>query len=460
MKQEFGKTLNGLASGYGMKLVLVALLLLCFLPPLAMVHNIISDREMRSRSTREEVIASWGGRTDLSGPYLLVPMTCLQEEILENGKKHEYQITRTAVLFPESLRADINAETEIRSRGIYHVPVFLADVSLTGSFRPDRIEKEYPEYTLHWDEARLALNVQHLEGIRGFETARLSDREITFEPSANTPGPWGPRIAAPVDLTGFSSLSGSDSNTEQIIPYDLKLKLGGGGNISLIPIARQTTANIDSDWPAPGFFGTMLPETRQYSEEGFSATWNISHLSRNLPAVTTLTEIDQITIPVSGFGVNFYQPDDPYIKNDRSFKYAWLFLIVPFITFFLFEIIRRHRIHPVQYLLAGSADVVFYLLLLSISEHLGFSVAYLIATASITLLLGAYGTTVLHGVKEGALLGGMIALAYGYLHIVLQSEDYALLLGSVGLFFVLAAIMFLTRKINWYRQEAETQTVN
>lgn len=456
MKSEIGKTVSRIASGYGAKLLLIGLLLVCFIPPIVMVGEIIRERESRSTFAREEVIASWGGRSDISGPYLLVPMTSLRKEILENGKEREVQVRQVGVLFPESLQGDITLESEIRSRGIYEIPLFLARLHYSGTFDTRRLIRNYPHHTIHWEEAHIAMNFRNLEGIRNFDTALLDGKTVSFEPSYNeivtpadyqeTPslGRWGPRIAAKVDL----SLSARAA--ERALNYELAITLGGGGSISLVPVARQTEVTIRSDWPAPGFFGAMLPEERSISQEGFSASWEISHLSRNLPSATSLTEMEALIPSVASFGVNFYQSDDPYIKNTRSFKYAYLFLIVPFITFFLFEIIRKERIHPIQYLLAGSADVVFYLLLLSLSEQFSFSAAYLFAAGGITLLLGAYGMSVLKGIKGGALMGGMIGLAYGYLYFVLQSEDYALLLGSVGLFVVLALVMFLTRKVRWY----------
>jgi inner membrane protein involved in colicin E2 resistance len=241
------------------------------------------------------------------------------------------------------------------------------------------------------------------------------------------------------------------------VPVVAAEAMNGGAAMSVMPVGRQTDVAIRSDWPSPSFYGSSLPAERDYSEEGFSARWSVNYLSRSLPTVVVLRAGQSGGAYTDPLGVFLFRPDDPYKRNERGFKYAWLFLIVPFLTFFLFEVIRKRRIHVVQYLLAGSTDVVFYLLLLSLSEQMTFMAAYLVTAVAITVLLSAYGTTVLRGFREGLLLGTILGIGYGYLAVVLQSEDYALLLGSVGLFVVLATVMYLTRNITWYGTEEKRE---
>jgi len=447
MKQEMNTLVQRVRSGYGLKLVVIGLLLVAFIAPLAMVGQIINDRAFRSESARNEVIESWGGLAGLSGPYLLVPVSRTEWQRDENGDPIQRTVTRTVILFPETLHVEIDAATEIRSRGIFSVPVFAADTVVTGAFDRARVAERLPEWTVHWGEVEIGLNVQRLKGLQGITESVADGRPVAFEPSGDLGVQWGEAITAALPLTGPEGTPAAGATT---VDFRIALRMNGGGSISVMPVGRQTEVTIRSDWPSPSFFGSSLPAEREYSEEGFTARWNVSYLSRSLPALVILREGDPGNAYTDPFGVQLFQPDNPYARNERSFKYAWLFLIVPFLTFFLFEVIRKRRIHVVQYLLAGSADVVFYLLLLSISEQLVFMAAYLIAAGAITLLLTAYGTTVLRGMREGLLLGAMIGLGYGYLAIVLQSEDYALLLGSVGLFAVLASVMYLTRNIAWF----------
>jgi inner membrane protein len=453
MKQEIGTFVNRTRSGYGLKLVAIAVMLAGFIAPLAMVGQIINDRSFRSEAARNEIIESWGGRIGVSGPYLLVPLSRNETHRDGNGNPTQRRVTETVILFPETLSVDIDAATETRSRGIYSVPVAAADVEIQGNFDPARVAAEAPGWTVHWEETRIGLNVQQLKGLQGIDDVAVDGRRVAFEPAADRGVQWGEAIVAALPMAAPATATAPES---EAVPFRIVLRINGGGTIAVMPVGRRTDVSIRSDWPSPSFFGSSLPATREYSEDGFSASWSVSYLSRSLPAAVKVREAEPgqayhaYTDP---FGVAFFQPDDPYARNERSFKYAWLFLIVPFLTFFLFEVIRKRRIHVVQYLLAGSADVVFYLLLLSISEQMTFMTAYLLAAAAITLLLAAYGTTVLRGVREGMLLGSMIGLGYGYLAIVLQSEDYALLLGSGGLFVVLAAVMYLTRNITWYGAE-------
>jgi inner membrane protein len=453
MKQEIGTFVNRTRSGYGLKLVAIAVMLAGFVAPLAMVGQIINDRSFRSEAARNEIIESWGGRIGVSGPYLLVPLSRNETHRDASGNPTQRRVTETVILFPEILSVDIDAATETRSRGIYSVPVASADVELQGNFDYARVAVESPGWTVHWEETRIGLNVQQLKGLQGIDEVAVDGRRVAFEPAVGPGVEWGEAIVAALPMAAPAPATAPES---EAVPFRIVLRINGGGTIAVMPVGRRTDVSIRSDWPSPSFFGSSLPAAREYSDQGFSASWSVSYLSRSLPAAVKVREAEPgqayhaYTDP---FGVAFFQPDDPYARNERSFKYAWLFLIVPFLTFFLFEVIRKRRIHVVQYLLAGSTDVVFYLLLLSISEQMTFMTAYLLAAAAITLLLAAYGTTVLRGVREGMLLGSMIGLGYGYLAIVLQSEDYALLLGSGGLFVVLAAVMYLTRNITWYGAE-------
>jgi inner membrane protein len=439
MKTNFLKNLpNG---NYGVKLIVIAILLICFAVPIRLVSQIVRERERRSSAVREEVIGSWGGRTSITGPYLIIPLRWMEPVMLEDGKEVQRLRTETAVFFPETLTAGTEAATEIRTRGIFNVPVFTTLTGMEGRFDLSALEEHLEGYTVDVGEIRIGINLGDLRGIRGIDTARLNGRDMVFEPSGGASAFGGYRITAPASLDKLSG--GAD--------YRFSIRLGGGGSISLVPVARQTEVTIRSGWTAPSFFGSALPTEHLITEDGFSASWSISHLSRSIPSFALEPDLQDARLEAAGFGVRFFQSDDPYPRNERSVKYAWLFLIVPFLTFFLFEVVRKRAIHPVQYLLAGSADIVFYLLLLSLSEHTPFMTAYAAAAGGVTLLLGGYGSTVLGGKREGTLLAAILAIAYAYLLVVLKSEDYALLLGSAGLFICLALVMYLTRGISWYQ---------
>lgn len=437
MKKElFGKSAGG---RYGTKLIVIVILLICFAVPIRLVSQIVRERERRSIDAREEVIGSWGGRTAVTGPYLTVPVRRMEQVLLEDGREVQRIVEDTAILFPETLDSEIAAAAEVRRRGIYPVPVFTARIDLEGYFDLSAFEERLREYAVDWDGLRVGFSLDSPGGIRGIDSAIFGGSEPAFEPSGTNLPFRGSAISAPVPAP-----------PQEPVYYRFSLRVGGGGSIAMVPVARRTEVSMTSDWNAPGFFGAALPTGHAITDEGFTASWSISHLSRSLPSFALISSLDGYAAESSRFGVTFFQNDDPYPKNERSVKYAWLFLIVPFITFFLFETAGKRTIHPVQYLLAGSADIVFYLLLLSLSEHLSFTAAYAAAAGGVTLLLGAYGSTVLGGKRSGALLSLILLASYAYLLVVLRSEDYALLLGSLGLFGALALVMYLTRGISWY----------
>lgn len=436
---------------YGVKLLVIGLILIIFIPPIAMVRGLINERSARKYSAEEEVISSWGGRSKIAGPVLVLPY---QEEIItknDDGKTERSWIKRNFLVFPEVLDIQVDAPVEERSRGIYHIPVFTADIALKGMFVLENALKDLPANTkVDWDGARLGVNLGSLKGLSSVSPLSWKEREYGFEPGDLPLSVYPSHIVTPVDIKRADSPRGYN--------FSLDLVQKGGDSFEFIPLAKETSISIRSDWSAPSFYGDYLPVKREFGEEGFSAVWKISYLSRDIPSHLVEGVPNTEDLRRTAFGVRLFEPVSTYAKNERSVKYAYLFLLVPFIIFFLFEVIRKMKIHPVQYLLAGAADVVFYLLLLSTSEHLHFFAAYCIAAFSVTLLLTLYSVQVLGGWKPGLLMGSFLAAGYVYLYVVLQSEDYALLLGSVGLFMVLAAVMFVTRKVTWYKHPNQQET--
>ena len=226
------------------------------------------------------------------------------------------------------------------------------------------------------------------------------------------------------------------------------MKIQGGNKLRITPIARNTNIEINSNWTSPSFKGGWLPTERELTDKGFNAKWSIAGLSTIYPKIW-ITENTTLKIPEQII-IDFKTSVDNYKKTERSIKYAILFLIIPFITIFITEIFTQIKIHPIQYCLIGLADVIFYLLLLSISEHLSFSLTYWIASIAVSLLMLFYASTIFKKIKWGIIMSCTQFISYIFLFGTLQAEDYALLIGSLGLFFVLCALMILTRKIDWY----------
>lgn len=235
------------------------------------------------------------------------------------------------------------------------------------------------------------------------------------------------------------------------LTFQIQIPTQGSDSMGLIPLGKETKIQISSNWKNPSFEGSFLPKERSISENGFQATWESSYFSRNYPQVISSEEHSTLgTILSSGLGVRLIIPVDHYLKLERSIKYAILLIAASFALFFLLEIFGGKILHPFQYLMIGFVMVVFYILNLSLSEHLGFIISYTIASLAVSGLIFYYATSILQSKKRGFIAGGFYFGLYSFLYVILSSEDYALLIGSVVVFVFLALLMHLTRKINWY----------
>ncbi len=275
-------------------------------------------------------------------------------------------------------------------------------------------------------------------------------QETPFEGGVDDAGLFQSGLHAPV-----ASLRDVDPSTD--LPFQYTLELNGTRDLRFLPAAGETAVTMTSTWPHPSFSGAALPEERTVTAGGFSAEWRVQDFARPYPAQWTSAEMSRDQLASHGsesaFGVSLIQPIDIYEQADRAVKYAVLFLILTFLVFFLWELFSATLLHPMQYVFVGFSMCVFYLLLLSISEHTGFDIAYALASTVTTLLIAGYARAVLNGVRQAATVLASLASLYGFLYLLLRLEDYALLAGSVGIFIVLALVMFITRRMNWYEMK-------
>jgi inner membrane protein len=336
---------------------------------------------------------------------------------------------------------------EIRSRGIFNVVVYRASFRILGNFAPLGLKQmKLPIEDIIWDEVYLTLAISDMRGIKGGVDLTWNGLQRTFEPGIIDPEIFTSGIHAV--LPQFESLLDRKNR------FELQLDLNGSEELYLIPMGKLNKTTVTSSWPDPSFVGAYLPAEHEIGKEGFKASWEISYLSRSYPQswrsdganFPTLRD----SIIESGYGTNLFLSIDHYHKTLRSVKYAILFILLTFVAFFLFEIINKLRIHPFQYLLVGLAMSVFYLLLLSISEHLHFTYTYVLAAAVTIGIIGGYAARILQQKRRSAIFALLLVLLYVSLFILLQLEDYALLLGSIIVFLVLGFVMYITRNIDWY----------
>lgn len=411
----------------GVKLLLIGALSILLLIPTLMIMGLSSERENRSREVRHEISQKWGGAQVIGGPVLSIPYN---SGILEDGT-----YTKVNHFLPKNLWIEGDIKSEIRKRGIFETVLYTADLKLKGSIEPGF--KNMSENDVYWNEAKLSVGLSDIKGLKEIPEIKWNNQTIKLKSGEG-------------DSYVFNTNAGRTiiANKNETYTFEVNLKLNGSEAIRFTPMAEETTVNLSANWPNPKFDGAFLPESHEISEDGFSATWKILGINRDYPQIWQNTYYNT---HASEFGVELLQTVDIYQQTERSIKYAILFIVLSFLTYFMVEVLKKLKIHPIQYLLVGFAIVLFYLLLLTLSEHLNFGLAYTLASISIVGIISLYTGAILKQKTMGVLLGFILAALYVYLYTLLQLEDYALLIGSIGLFVILSTVMYLTRKIDWYK---------
>ncbi len=427
-----------------LKMGFLLALVLVLMVPLVLIEGLIAERMQRRDTVAEDISRTWGAPQTLKGPILILPYrkvakqrTTLKVDLVETEGR--------AYWLPESLSVRATIVPELRYRGIFEAVVYTAAVQVSGSFAaPDFRDLDLSPDDLLWSEAILAMGVSDLRGTKAEPTLTWGDSMIPIAPgTGNELLDNGIHAAVPMDPANLSPTA-----------FSLDLALNGSRSIAMTPTAKTTTFEVASSWPHPSFSGAYLPAKRTLRDDGFKASWTVSYLGRDYPqawtsAVDCVSKLDR-RIGDSRFGVSFISPVDFYLKSERSVKHGALLIVLIVATIFIFEIVAPIRIHLVQYALVGFALCLFYLLLLSLSETVGFLAAYSLAATMSTALITLYLAKALASRRRAMKIAGILAVVYGYLFIVLQLEALALISGALGLFVALAAVMYATRNTDWY----------
>ncbi len=423
-----------------LKGAIIFFLVLLLLIPANMVERLIQEREGRQIEAHEEVSGKWGGMQTLSGPVLVLPY---REMIRDTNGLIVNSHRRYAYFLPDQLNITGDIVPEKRYRGIFEVVLYSGTLRLEGAFESVEIEKSIPsDAQIQWDKAVLAIGLPDLRGLKDQVVLHWGDKTIVSEPGIPVPGINASGIHVPLDLTPASGQSIGAH------PFRLDMAVKGSSSLFFTPVGKVTKLKLASIWPDPSFTGAFLPDEKNIRSDGFSASWKVLNLNRNYPQQWTSDQ--EVRFQESAFGVSFLLPVDNYQKATRSVKYAVLFIGLTFLCMFFIEMRHSRQVHPFQYALIGLALVIFYTLLVSISEHTSFNSAYLIAAVMTIALTGLYARALFQSAQMGILVGGTLAVLYGFLFVTLQLQDYALLIGSLGLFCILAIVMFFSRRINWY----------
>ena len=384
-----------------------------------LVLGITNERQGRFSDAQREIASKWGERQVIAGPMILAGDPSLAIRVL-----------------PEAVHFAIILDPEVRSRGIFKSVVYTSKVTVSGEFSADEIARKAGGR----GTAVFSLPITDTRGIERQFQLSWNSATYAFEPGPGTSLGGSSGLHAPVSLNAIS----------EKIPFSFELQLKGSEGISFAPVGNETIVSVSSPWVLPKFVGAFLPSQREVSASGFNAEWRISSFGRSYPQTWTCETVTLQQLIDSAAGVDLYQGVDMYDMIFRSVKYAILFIIVTFAVFFLFDVLTKVRVHPIQYFLIGAALALFYILLLSLAEQIGFLIAYAAATAMITILVTLYSAFVLKSKRRAVPIAAMLVALYGYLYFILQLEDYALLFSSLLLFVLLAAIMYLTRNIDWF----------
>lgn len=413
---------------------ITGVLILLMLIPTVFIMNLVQEREQRQKDVVAEVSNKWAKAQTITGPYIIVPYN----EVYTDAANKKTVERSSVVLLPENLNVNGKIIAQQSHRSIYNVLLYKSNINASGNFTIKLPHDIAPENLL-LNQARLCVGLNDFKGIEG--KVAVNYNGTSYDLTAGLP-------SNEIDSNGLSALIPlTVDDFKKDIPFTLQLNIKGSQQLSFVPLAGNSQFTLQSSWPNPSFDGNTLPSDRTVSEKGFTARWNFN--KANLP-YTTASKGFKIEKAGSVFGVTMLQPADQYAKTMRSVKYAILFIGLTFSLFFIVELMQKKPVHPLQYVLVGLALVIFYSLLLAFSEYILFDYAYLIAAIATVTLITLYAKSHFATWKVASVFGAVLAALYGFIFVLISLEDTALLVGSIGLFTVLASVMYASRKINWY----------
>lgn len=442
-----------LLSSPAFKFVVLGVLTLALMIPLLLVFLVVGERESYSRQAITEVGRKWGRAQQVSGPYLVVPLERTAERVDRQGVKSSYIERKFAMLLPERLDVKSTVEADELMRGIYEVPVYTTNLDYQGRFKAADIDALRREnYDVKLDQAVMTLLIADVRGIKETTAVTVTGAEGEGLLAGDNPAPRQLTFKAGNGL-GNQRVSGIHIDVADGLPargFDFKFNLPVKGTnfLKFEPSGGETRVVMTSNWPHPSFVGNFLPNDRTVSADGFEARWHVPQLARGQGQLHIRPQVVQL-MAQNQFGVQFYQPVGFYDLVGRALKYAVAFIAAVFLLVFIMEVYVGRPVHWIQYVFVGFALLIFYLVLLGLAEHVGFEMAYGAAATATALLIGLYTSSALQSPAKGLFLGFIIGLIYALLYLLLRVEDYALLIGSLATFFMLAGLMYMTRNVDW-----------
>lgn len=431
----------------------------------SLVSDTVTSRQESWNQILQGITATWAGPQDIIGPILMVPVKISDKDV--DGKVYKQVSAAPPPLFPPDRNARLSdkgsdgkvrerssiawflpdqlsmegtLDTEVLRHGICKTSGYSGELKLSGAFPADLSATLAQRGAApQWDQAKIVMGISDLRGIKNEVFLDWDKSEIPMGPGTGDEGFK--------DGSLHAKLKGAPQGSA---PFALTIKLRGSRQLHFVPLGKTTTLQLKSPWPSPEFIGRFFPDSKEVAADGFRASWKILYINRNLPQFWVGEPRD---MGLSRFGVDFQIPVDYYRATSRAIQYAVMFIVLTFLVFFFVEFFLKQKLHPIQYLLAGAGIVLFYLLLLSLAEHLPFPAAYALAGAAIVAVITSYTQWIFHRRGASAAVGGILIILYSFFYTLLQMEDYSLLAGSLGLLTVLGLIMYLTRNFDWFHLE-------
>jgi inner membrane protein len=413
-----------------LRIILIAAIIIMLVIPLLMVQSLITDRQSYWQEAVNEISKSWAGEQSIAGPIITVS----KKEERVDSKGNKYFVIESDYFLPEKLKIDVDVVPEKRYKGIYEVMLYKSKVRMNGTLNLSKLKEKYADEKFY--ESYISFNISDLRGIQKDAELILDGKKYKL-----TPG-----LKDKIFRNGF--YTDFDLNTQNLPQnFEIEIELNGMENLDFVPLGKFTEVNMKSSWDNPSFAGAFLPTSRDITEEGFTAQWKVNYFNRSYPQEWESKTYDPFP---SAFGVKLLVPVDEYQKTMRTSKYGIMIIVLTFLSFFMIELFSKKVIHPIQYLLVGLALIIFYSILLAISEYILFQYSYLISSLLIIALIGFYIKSIYQSKQISTMITGMLMMFYGFMYVILQLQDYSLLIGTIALFIILAAVMYFTRKINWF----------
>lgn len=429
------------------KMIMVGLLSLALLIPLFFVQDLIQERSQRKKEMVNEVADLWGKDIVFYGPILKVPYTFVENYNITDVKTGAVTIQKkNTIKFAYFFPNELNNKSKVRKndnlkRGIFNHVVFTADMQFNGYFAaPNFTKLGIAEENIQWDKASIVLKTTNLKSIKSELKMQVNQEKLVFEPQNSDKSKYSILATTPFDYNALL--------VNNKLAFNFDITYNGSNSIDFVPVGKVTTVSIDSDWKSPSFDGSFAANdtSKVINDKGFHVDWKILDINR------TFTQQYDDVIPNLDdylFGVKLIETVDEYQQNERVSKYGFLVIGLTFLIFFLIQSISKINIHIFQYSMIGIALIMFYTLLISITEHSSFSLAYVIAGTSVVVMITLYSISILKNRKFPLFIGAALSVLYTFIFVIIQMEDYALLVGSIGLFLILGAVMYFSRKIDW-----------